>query len=38
MSDSFEKGLNIHAIAIVDEYDSNSGLFKLKPVEIRMRQ
>lgn len=35
--DSFGEGLNIHVIAIVDEYDANSGLFKLKPVEIRMR-
>lgn len=35
--DSFGVGLNIHVIAIVDEYDSNSGLFKLEPVEIRMR-
>ena len=36
--DSLATGMNIHIIAIVDEYDSNSGLFQLVPVETRMRQ
>ena len=35
--DSLATGMNIHIIAIVDEYDSNSGLFQLVPVETRMR-
>ena len=35
--DSLATGMSIHIIAIVDEYDSNSGLFQLVPVETRMR-
>lgn len=34
---TFGVGLNIHVIAEIEEYDSGSGLFKLTPVEIRMR-
>ena len=35
--DKFGIGLNFHLIAEVEEYDSVSGLFKLKPIEITMR-
>lgn len=35
--DSLTTGMNIHVIAIVEEYDSNTGLFKLDPVETRVR-
>lgn len=35
--DSFTVGLNVHIIATVEEFDSNSGLFKLDPVKITIR-
>ena len=35
--DSFEVGLNIHVVAKIKEYNSESGLFKLEPVAITMR-
>jgi hypothetical protein len=35
--DTFGVGLNIHIIAIVQEYSESSGLFQLKPVSIKMR-
>ena len=35
--DSFEVGLNIHVVAIIEEYDSGTGLFKLDPVKITIR-
>ncbi|MCD7892364.1 MAG: DUF4839 domain-containing protein [Erysipelotrichaceae bacterium] len=35
--DSLEVGMNIHVIATVKKYDSNTGLFKLDPVEISIR-
>ena len=35
--DTFDVGLNIHVVAKIVEYDSESGLFKLEPVAITMR-
>lgn len=35
--DTFGVGLNIHVIAEIEEYDSESGLFKLTPAAITMR-
>lgn len=35
--DTFDVGLNIHVVAKIIEYDSESGLFKLEPVAITMR-
>ena len=35
--ETFDMGLNIHVIAEIDRYDSATGLFKLKPIEITMR-
>lgn len=35
--DTFGMGINIHIVAEIEEYDENSGLFKLTPVSITMR-
>lgn len=35
--DTFDVGLNIHVVAKIKEYNSESGLFKLEPVAITMR-
>ena len=35
--DTFGVGLNIHIVATVEEYSETSGLFKLKPVSIKIR-
>ena len=35
--DKFAAGMNFHLIAEVEKYDSVSGLFKLRPIEITMR-
>ncbi|WP_416246471.1 DUF4839 domain-containing protein [Clostridium sp. HCS.1] len=35
--DTFGVGLNIRIVAVVGEYDENSGLFQLKPLSIKMR-
>lgn len=35
--DTFDVGLNIHVVAKIAEYDSESGLFKLEPVAITIR-
>ena len=35
--DSISTGMNLHFVARVDSYDSNSGLFRLEPIELSLR-